>query len=320
MTDETAGADDQNENDLPRGLIEGVGSLTAAFDTPDILRDCLREHYVERLTRAALFDAARRLADDLKRRHFTKAMALEIVLSLVSRRLTLGREQHQQVEKAVTWVFDEQEHGLTCTGVLAREGMCFKTERRCRFDEQAQDLHTERVASTSQGLPTAWTQYLEGVHPTEVLFVSWTYAELVRYELKNRCTPGDERTPIFVGYRVIADGVRATRRTGVFDKNVALRSVRRLQEIGLVRMVVKGESGTRRRKANGYVRVVPVPQPPLPIASTSPDEIGRSNDVAGGAPGVQPPYGQTVEPTASSAVQSPLVEPGPESDQTGGRP
>lgn len=291
---------DDNEVSLPPGLIEGLGSLDAPLDTPDIMRDCVRENYVERLSRADYFNGARRIADDLRRRSFPKAKALELVLAFMTRRLPLTRDHLRNIEKAVTWVYDEAERGLSCRGALVREGLCFIADRTCRFNQIENDLYAERVAQTPNGLPTAWTEYFERVHPTEVWFARMTYGELVRQESRLRCTPGNPNTPILVGFRAIADAVRARERTQAFTKGQALRSVHRLVEVGLVLKVVQGKSGTASRKANGYVRVVPIPPPP----SVRSDSPLRSNGVTGG-PGPSPdlPLGPaSPSPTADHGV------------------
>lgn len=256
--------------DLPRGLTQGFAILDHA-STPGIMRDCLREHYVDRLTPAGLFQGAGRLADDLKRRGFEEGPAVQAIVSLAGTALrVLKRGQIKQIEKAVAWVYHKQEHGLTCTGVLVLEGLCFVRSRRCSFHEEENSLRQRRRNRQPTQLPPNWTDFMAGAHPSDAYYAAWTYPELGKLEQEHNLNPGDPDTPILIGFRALADRVRAAHRSPGYDKNVAVRMMHLLQDVGLVRKVVNGRSGVRTRKANGYIRVVPFPAPPAVPEGQSP--------------------------------------------------
>ena len=244
----------------PPGVLEGVWSLDARLDSPDIMRDCLRERYWEKPNRAEYFKAARRLTDDLKRRGCPEPKALELISGHLIVKLKLDRKEHlRNIEKAIHWVYEKQEHGLTCSdnGCLAVEGLCHRLTKRCVFFERAQEIAKGRLANVQSGLPNELENELSNLHPTTALFARWTYLTLLSIETERGLRPGDEKQPIFVGFRTLVDRVRVQQGSAAYTRYAAVDSIRLLEDIGAIKKVVQGSSGTMRRRANGYIRQLP---------------------------------------------------------------
>lgn len=267
--------DDDAHLNLPRGMLEGMGSITApAFDTPDVIRDCLAEHYIQNLDRSELFKAAVRLSDDLKRRKFEEPEVHRMVLAtLISRLGVLDRNHLKSIEKAVAWVFGEQARGLSCTGALSHEGLCFVRQRGCRFDRQRQELHASRVAAAQAVCPDLavlldmLAHELDRAHPSESRMAAWTYQELATIEKEHDVVPGNEDHPIYAPLRALADRIRARHQTQGYDRYTARRMLHLLEDLGWVKLVEKGKPGTRAGKSNGYMRVLPPPTPATEAAA-----------------------------------------------------
>ncbi len=278
-------SEDEPESQAPRGAFEGFWSLDAPTDTPDVMRDCIRDRAWEKPARADFFKLALRLADDLKRRGCPHEKARELILGCWAARVGLfKREEIKGVESAVRWVFEKQEHGITCAGALTRDGWCHRFEKGCHYHDQEQAIHAARRAGQPTGLPEEWLRHLGEAHPTDALYADFAYQEIAAFEAEKNLSPGDDRSPVFIGFRTLAARIRAKHGRPGYDKNAALRSVRLLLDNGLILIAVKGKSCTRLRQANGYVRVLPIP--PLPTRTQS---IRRSAAISSISP-IYNPY------------------------------
>lgn len=249
----------QQKPEPPHNLnLEGFGSLCTSSTTPGIMRDCLRAVYWNNPQPADAFKAAGRLADDFKRRGFSQQQALEFILERFSEKFLLKPKTIEQISAKVSWVFTEQEHGLTCSGALAREGLCLRPACVCRYYEDEKMRRENQSQENPPCVPPDVESFLEGHHPTEAIYAKWTYRELMHLERERNCIPGDFREPVLIGFRNLALRVAARNKAPGYDRNTAVVSMHLLQECGLVRKSVQGVSGRMRRQANGYVRVLPI--------------------------------------------------------------
>jgi hypothetical protein len=239
--------------------VEGFGELCVSLHTPAIMRDCIRERYWDNPNAAEIFKGAIRLADDFKRRGFAQQKAVEIILEhLVAKLRLVKTEALKNIASAVTWVYAKQEHGITCAGALNREGLCFRTERACRFQEIDS---TNRQAIRNANpiiLPAEVSTYLEAAHPSEAIYARWTYTELLYLEQERNLIPGDLREPIFIGFRALAMRVSMRNKTPGYNKHEACKAIKLLEDCKLVKRVVHGKAGYMQRMANGYARITPI--------------------------------------------------------------
>lgn len=243
----------------PRGVREGTG-LDADLDTIAVIRDCLYERCWQKPSIATLHTDAVRLAMDFRRRGLKQDWALGTLLTHFGRELpTWNRERQRQIEKAVEWAYSKEAKLPTCNGVLKSSGLCFKLQRRCEFDERMKRRAQELTSAAPQALPFASEKLLSGAHPTDIYYAKYVYAALAAIERERGIASGKEDQPILVGLRVLAERVCGLARTPGFEKTAAQKTLRLLCDVGLVRQVVKGSAGRFRRKANGYIRVMPVP-------------------------------------------------------------
>lgn len=267
------------DDDTPQGLREGFGSLEHNPDTPMIMRDCIKETYVDKPNAETIFKAAIRIADDLKRRSFVEDDALKIVLDQLTIKLKfLKRAQHKSIVQAVQWVFKEQESGLTCTGALLKEGVCFLKDRPCRFNIEENHIRQAKRNIYAVGMPENWREFMANLHPGDAYYADWIYKELAKLEQEKNLIPGEKKTPIFVSYRTLASRVNAARRQGGMDFHAAARVIKLLEDVGLIKKVVQGKRGTMKGLANGYIRVIPFPLPN--------EESDGLTDVAAGKAGL----------------------------------
>lgn len=250
----------------PRGVREGTG-LEAPLDTVDVIRDCIYERCWQKPSVATLHTDAVRLAMDFRRRGLDEGWALRTLLAQFGRELpTWNRERQRQIEKAVQWAYSKEAKLPTCNGVLKSSGFCFKLQRRCEFDERMKRRNQELTSAAPQALPFAAEKLLSGAHPTDIYYAKHVYAALAAIERERGIAPGQTDQPILVGVREMADRVCGLARTPGFEKTAAHKTLRLLCDVGLVRQVVKGSAGRFRRKANGYIRVIPVPTSPEDVA------------------------------------------------------
>lgn len=313
--------DTETDTHAPAGVFEGVWSLDAPLDTPDIMRDCIRERYWGKPGRAEYFKAARRLADDLKRRGCPQKKALELILGHLTTKLNLiRREQLKNIEKAVTWVYEKQDHGLTCsnTGALSREGICHLSQRRCIFSERDQEIKTSRRTNVSVSLPPEVAEELKSAHPSAAIYATWTYEVVAEIEAERGLAPGDESQPIFVGYRTMVDRVKSKQRSPGYTRYTAVESMHLLIDVGAIKKVIEGKSGTMRRQANGYIRLPPQPPSAPPVAVQKPDSQpakrarkirARGKTVQAGAVA----QACSPEPLAMQSPDAPILTPAPTS-------
>lgn len=237
------------------------------------MRDCLIINYVQGLGVSNLHPAAVRLANDLRRRGIAEDMATRMIVGLAQMKIVVLKPAHiTTIERAVTYVYRKQEHLLTCTGRLKAEGLCFKTIRPCRFDQEDQEIRSGRRSATTVAIPDVG-KYLPGANHADVLYATLAYTELAKVEAERNLIPGDAAEPILIGFRGLAARVVTEHQRPGFDRNVACTVIRLLEDVGLIKRVVQGRSGRMNRQANGYIRVLP--PPPVPdqaMRSTAPKQ------------------------------------------------
>jgi len=111
-------------------------------------------------------------------------------------------------------------------------------------------------------LPDDVKKYLDSVHPSDAIYAEWTYLELLRLEQEKKLLPGNPKEPIFIGFRALASRIINSNRATGYDKHCACKSIRLLEDAGFIKTVVRGISGTMRRRANGYIRLLTKPISP----------------------------------------------------------
>lgn len=251
----------------------GLGGLCVVNHTPDVMRDCLREQYWENINPTEIQKGAVRLSDDFKRRGFSQSKAIEIIMERIASKLGLVKSDTlKQIESAVTWVYKKQEHGITCEGALNREGLCFRTNRTCRF--HAIDKANRQAIRNANPvvLPDEVSTFLESAHPSDAIYARWTYTELLHLEHERSLIPGDYREPIYIGFRALAVRVAMRNKGPGYDRHTACKAIRLLEDCRLVKRVVTGKAGYMRRMANGYARIIPI-SPKHNSESETPDSI-----------------------------------------------
>ena len=241
-------------------ILIGYGDGPREMHTPEVMRDCIRKHFWEMPVKADLFRATGWLADDLKRRGFTRQKTLEIIQGHLTLKFNcLKPTDLKQIQTKVEWVYNTQTHGLTCTGALDRAGLCHKSKNRCHFHELNTAARQWIKSLHPVVLPDEIKKRLDKLHPTDVSYAGWTYLELFRLEQENGLLPGNPKEPILIGFRPLAVKVTAHNKSPGFDRHHAVKYVRLLEDIGVIKTVVKGKAGTiGRRMANGYIRLIPI--------------------------------------------------------------
>lgn len=243
----------------PDSIVEGYGTQPVSLHTPEVMRDCIRKHYWIRFSELKLHTSTLRLADDLKRRGFSKEATTNILLSrLLETSPAPARESISLINKTIVWVFSSQAHPLTCTGILLREGICQRHEMSCRFYEIDQEKRKPLLQLSPQVLPHNIEHRLQQLHPAHATYAIWTYRELFRIEQERHLIPGNHKEPILVGFRALAARISTHYRTPGYDKDAAARSIRLLIDADLVKKVEQGRAGAMARKANGYIRIIPM--------------------------------------------------------------
>lgn len=89
-----------------------------------------------------------------------------------------------------------------------REGLCFRSKRKCEFWEEEQRIRTFKRASLAVPLSTEWIMFLDAHVREGGLYGRWVYNEFVRWEYEHNLVPGEEDTPIFIGFRDLKDFIR----------------------------------------------------------------------------------------------------------------
>lgn len=216
--------------------LTGFGELCYALHTPEIMRDCIRARYWESTNQAEIFNVIGRLADDFKRRGFSQHKAIEFIREHLASKLgPLKAAALKQIASATTWIYTKQEHGLTCSGALVHEGLCFRREKACRF--YAIDTTNRQAIKNANPviLPDEVSKFLEAAHPSAAIYASWTYKELLYIEQERNLIPGDYREPILIGFRDLAGRVAMRNRTPGYDRHTACKAIRLLEDCGLVK-------------------------------------------------------------------------------------
>lgn len=247
----------QENCDFGNHRLYGYGDGEQVVNTPEVMRDCIKEHCWEKPVRADLFKTVGWLADDFKRRGFKQQVTLEIIQEHLTIKFGfLKPEALKQIKTKVTWVYEKQEHGLTCTGALDRGGMCHRIKKSCRYHEIDNNARQWIRSTHPVILPADVKRHLDALHPTDTLYAACTYLELLRLEHTRNLLAGNPKEPIFIGFRSLAIKVtEATGRPG-YDKHCASKYIHLLEDAGFIKTVVRGSSGSIRRKANGYIRIV----------------------------------------------------------------
>lgn len=240
-------------------ISDGYGSGARELNTPEVMRDCIREHYWERPSITNVFQVVGGLADDFKRRGFTYPKASEIIHGhLIETLGPLKPDALKQIKTKLDWVYKKQTQGLTCTGTLNRYGICHKDKKRCRFQEQDIEVRQWIRSTHPIVLTEDVTRFLGPLHPTDALYAGWTYLELFRLEHERNLIPGNQKEPIFIGFRALASRVIAQNGRAGYDRHCACKYIRLLEDAGFIKTVVKGKAGKMQRKANGYIRLTPI--------------------------------------------------------------
>lgn len=255
----------EKDNSVPDPTVGFGSEYDGSDETPARMRDCVKENYWE-IAEGDLFTGAGRLANDMRRRGYSKGESIESIFRQIKKSLkrNLNTEENKIVRGAIDFMYRKGTRSLSCsqTGKLVIEGLCFRNIRKCEYWDEEQRIRTYKRTKLTEPLSLEWMSFLDAHIRQGGLYSRWVYTEFIRLEHERNLIPGDENTPILFGFRKLAVRVTEHTRNNHFNKDNACAAVNFLIELGLVKKTIQGKSGKIDKKANGYIRTIPLPPVP----------------------------------------------------------
>ena len=207
------------------------------------------------------WEAAKILISEWKRLGYDKEKTKSMVLDW--NRLNKPPLTPKQVEEnllpLVDWVF-KREFEYGCKKKLLELRVCFIKERRCLYYEE----YSRNKAKSLSIYPdedfdkNGWPGYLRKNYEYGLL------AEVIYREM--RTFASDKGVPqdgiVFIGFEYLARRITIEYKDIFPTAMTVCRAMKVLEEVGLLRKVSKGCFGGKGlRRANGYQRIMPIPNP-----------------------------------------------------------
>lgn len=183
--------------------------------------------------------------------------------------MPMSQARHHIVD-LVDWVYDRAEKSdrrfeLGCTGLLRDGGLAMRGvhfDPICLGPENC-DYHQSRIGRSLDSFDedafydNGWYTYLLNN------FVNGMYAYKLYLELRYIAMEKglSQRDPIYVGFRALAKRLSKKIKDDPSPMGV-VRAMRVLEQVGLVKTVEKGRPGPHGKRANGYMRILPIPGVP----------------------------------------------------------
>jgi hypothetical protein len=238
-----------------------------SHERPNYIKPCLEEWLGLRQSRREMLKTLGWAIMDLR----LLGLDAETVFERLSPRLQNMMEKtplpgdYKQLKALITWHFKKKEiWPLGCAGVLVEEMVCFKDKRPCPYDQEQQAMKASkrfRYHDEADFDRKNWPEFLRIFFTDDGLgyYCGFAYKALCAIRAQ-RNLPQD--SVIFAPCRTIARSVADATGSAHFNHKRALRTLRALERAGLIKLTVEGQSGTFRRKANGYSMLFPVADPP----------------------------------------------------------
>lgn len=238
--------------------------------TPDVLKDCLKLHYDEGLQDG--YDENRTryyIITELFRTGKTKEDIIADMENWYGRmgQSLVPNKLKEKILQPLEWAV-KYPRVLSCSkgGSLKTLGYCLKCDDpnyECKYEEVEKILRQKR-SNGNYFDESLFDRYNWGrvlfVRKNKLGFYAFHLYKIIRErEIEKNLLPGDI---VFIGYVEMRKRMIAKYRDIKPNPMDMCRTSRVLEEFGLIKRVVKGSRGKTRKQANGYRRILPIPEPP----------------------------------------------------------
>jgi len=243
-------------------------------EEPDFMKDCVAEFLTN--SRGVIFSSdgdvdtiserAKYVALEYRRLGLDADTAREKIIHWLGG-LGLGQKRINAGARYVDWLYEHNTKPLGCakTGALRTRGFCLLDHgQSCRYQNAQTRLWKMGKHYPEEAFDEyRWESFLLQHHGG----LGYRAARLYRiYRTLERA----QGKPLAIGFRALARVLAAQDKSYHPTKAPMdiVRAIQLLERYGLIRKTESGKSGPRSSRANMYVRILPIPPPPVPIHNT----------------------------------------------------
>lgn len=236
------------------------------METPNILRDCLQSILENGSSEKIAYYHAYLLAKEFKRVQYPIEKAIGEIEKWAGKcEPALTGSKLREINRTLQKVYEKNDPPLNCAenGCLKKMEYCFlkyKTDKSCEFNNSVQlikeFLRNKKIQETGWD---KWEKYLQIRYKTLWHYLTAFYTTLKTVELE-RGIPQNGK--IFVGFRDIRNRIMARYKDYRPSTETLCLCSKILEEEKLIKVerVEHSKRGTFKRQANGYTRIVPLPE------------------------------------------------------------